>query len=393
MDQIISEHFHRLHREVADRTGELSAICELLELAAARFDASRQEAAAGIMEIVLRHTGADSVILSWQTAGNGTNEPEPLCLSLTAAGAPEVGLAAAKTLLTTATPAAGEPRRLGEHSFLLLPLTAAGERLGCLGIGHRQQDFFSPARLRFINLLHKELGSIFLLFDKQKKLLAAQKSREQLKQFFSPEIVPEIFAATTDLPGVKTAAATILFADLRGFSSLTETGEAGGIACLLNCFYREMSRIVFSWQGTLERFVGDGFLALFGAPTRRSDDPWRALQAAIQMQQQWQQQTIAADGPPLAVGIHSGEVMAGFLGTGELLTYTAVGDPVNTCHRITTIAAGNQILVSAATVRQLEQSPHASRLAGLLAPCKQAQSFRGMRKALDLYQVVGQPAK
>ncbi len=392
MDKLVFEHFSRLQHELAHRTGELSAVCEILDLVAARFAGRRQEVDTGMMEIVLRHSGADIVILSRPPAAADDHEDhdrEMFLVMLTAAGAPAIPLERARQLCREKTPGIS-PRPLDHYFFQLLPLDTAGETPAQVGIGHRQREFFSAAKQRFLKLLQKELSRVFLLFSQREKLLAAQKSKEQLKRFFSPEIIPEISRSAERLPDVKPAAATILFADLRGFSALAETRNHSQVAQLLNHFYREMNRIIFAWQGTLERFVGDGLLALFGAPHPRQDDPWRALQAAIEMQRQWQQQEVAA--APLAIGIHSGRVIAGLLGDDNLLTYTAIGDPVNTAHRITTVAGGNQILISETTVDLLAALPYREQMEALIIPYKSAQNFRGMQKTLNLYQV-RQPPK
>ena len=147
---------------------------------------------------------------------------------------------------------------------------------------------------------------------------------------------------------------TILFSDIRGFTSFSEQRRPEQIVGVLNDYFEEMVEIIFKNEGTLDKFVGDEIMALFGAPVGHADDPFRALTTAIEMQRslvQLNERWRDAGIPEFAVGIgiNSGEVTAGFIGSSKALEYTVIGDVVNTAARFCSNAAPGEILIGAAT--------------------------------------------
>lgn len=132
---------------------------------------------------------------------------------------------------------------------------------------------------------------------------------------------------------------TVLFADLVGFTALSERSEPERVVRLLNGYFQAMATAIAEHNGYVSKFMGDGILALFGAP---EPDPWHALdavEAALAMRASMERYNaeIAADGfPPLrlSIGVHCGPVVAGIFGSSELVEYTAIGDVVNTTARI-----------------------------------------------------------
>jgi adenylate cyclase len=153
--------------------------------------------------------------------------------------------------------------------------------------------------------------------------------------------------------------ATILIADLRGFSALMESLPPLQMADLLNRFFSLMSQVIERHGGVIDKFMGDSVMALFGAPVRRPDDLLRALNCAVEMQQTMadlNRQSEARGEPRLYAGIalSTGEVMAGSFGSALYHEYTVIGDPVNLAARIEAYTLRGQILLSERTFQESE---------------------------------------
>jgi adenylate cyclase len=187
-----------------------------------------------------------------------------------------------------------------------------------------------------------------------KKLETESLIRDHLKRFCSPNIAEKIIAerGSSDfhLQSQKTNL-TVLFADIRGFTPLSETLAPLEVAQLLNSYFSEMCAIVFANGGTLDKFIGDCMMVLFNAPVAVNDHEYMAVKTAIQMKTrlrqmlpQWQ-----ANGIPefqVGIGINTGDAVVGSIGTTSRMEYTAIGDTVNISSRVCGIAKPNQILIT-----------------------------------------------
>lgn len=147
---------------------------------------------------------------------------------------------------------------------------------------------------------------------------------------------------------------TILLADLRGFMALAATYEAGVIIDMLNRCLARMSEIIFRHKGVIDKFMGDSIMVLFGAPIIRDDDVQRALHCAVEMQRAMAEinEFHRANGLPdlyMGIGINTGQVLAGMLGTDAYSEYTVIGDEVNLASRIEAFSLRGQILISETT--------------------------------------------
>src|SRR6185369_1567498 len=149
---------------------------------------------------------------------------------------------------------------------------------------------------------------------------------------------------------------TILFADIRGFTRISEHAPPEKIVNLLNRYFSAMTEIIFAHGGTLDKYLGDGLMALFGAPTATPDDASNALNAAVAMQRRMLgiNRELHDEGFPeigVGMGLHTGEVIVGYIGSERRSEYTAIGDTVNTSSRLESNAQGGEILVSDATAK------------------------------------------
>lgn len=149
---------------------------------------------------------------------------------------------------------------------------------------------------------------------------------------------------------------TVLFADIRGFTRISEHAPPEKIVTLLNKYFSAMTDIIFAHGGTLDKYLGDGLLALFGAPTTTPQDAGNALNAAVAMQRRiiGINQELRGEGVleiGVGIGLHTGEATVGYIGSERRSEYTAIGDTVNAASRLESNSLGGEILISDATAK------------------------------------------
>jgi class 3 adenylate cyclase len=152
---------------------------------------------------------------------------------------------------------------------------------------------------------------------------------------------------------------TILFADLVGFTRLASRLNAEEVFSLMNVCFRRLATHIYRHGGVIDKFLGDGLMALFGAPVAHEDDPRRAVRAALDMRTEML--TLSAEMQPLLgvplqlhIGINGGEVVAGSIGLDEHLSYSVIGEPVNLAMRLQEMAGPGAIFVGESVYRQTE---------------------------------------
>jgi adenylate cyclase len=209
--------------------------------------------------------------------------------------------------------------------------------------------------------------------------------RSNFERYFSPNIAA-VIASQQDagkLPSQKQPV-VVFFSDIRGFTPMSETMNPDEIAGLLTDYFTEMVDIVFEHSGTLDKFMGDAIMALWGAPIGHADDADRAMQCAIdqletleKMNAKWKE----SGRQPLAIGIgiNYGEVFAGNIGSNRRLEYTVIGDAVNTASRLCSSAGGNEILISEPFYKALKNPPKVEALEPI--------QVKGKTKKVPVYRV------
>jgi adenylate cyclase len=205
------------------------------------------------------------------------------------------------------------------------------------------------------------------------------------QRYFAPDLAEQIAAeaGSVRLGGTRRQVA-VLFSDIRGFTSLAETMSPDDVARLLSDYFTVMVEIVFEHGGTLDKFMGDALMALWGAPIARRDDADRSIRAAIAMQralrrlnQDWRRRgrpTLSA-----GIGIGAGDVFAGNIGSDRRLEYTVIGDTVNIAARLCSEAGPGEILVSGSLRQALADPPGLAALEPL--------SLKGKAQAVPVYRV------
>ena len=179
--------------------------------------------------------------------------------------------------------------------------------------------------------------------------------RETFGSYLSDEIVDAILEKGGLKIGGEKRLATILMADLRGFTSLSERLPAEDVVAMLNIYLETMTEIIQKYQGTIDEFIGDAILAIFGAPILRPDDPRRAVACAVEMQLAMasvNDRNRQAGYPEVAlgIGINTGEVVMGNIGSKKRIKYAVVGRAVNLTARIESYTVGGQIFISESTL-------------------------------------------
>jgi adenylate cyclase len=183
------------------------------------------------------------------------------------------------------------------------------------------------------------------------------------QRYFAPNLAAQIAQqeGAVQLGGQKRPV-VIFFSDIRGFTPLSETMGPDEIATLLTEYFTEMVEIVFEHSGTLDKFMGDAIMALWGAPIAHADDADRAMRCALdqlealkKLNRKWKEQGRPELG--IGIGINFGEVFAGNIGSDRRLEYTVIGDAVNTAKRLCDSAGPNEVLISEPFYQQLKQPP------------------------------------
>jgi len=161
--------------------------------------------------------------------------------------------------------------------------------------------------------------------------------------------------------GGESRVATVLFADIRDFTLLSENTNATEVLKMLNDYFEIIVDIVFHHEGTVDKFIGDSMMAIWGAPVAHGDDPIRAVKAAIDIQHLLVEfnKTRAAEGQfqiQTGIGINTGNLVAGYIGSSRTMSYSVIGKTVNTAYRLCSAAKPGQILISGQTLDQLQNT-------------------------------------
>jgi adenylate cyclase len=187
---------------------------------------------------------------------------------------------------------------------------------------------------------------------------ATEAERAALSRYFSPNIVRELSTSgrALDRPAVQPAA--VLFADMVGFTAISERLAPDALVGLLREFHGRLARITFAHDGTVDKYIGDAIMVHFGTPRPQKDDPVRALACAAEMiaeVRRWNAERERAGDEPIGIGIgvHYGEVLVGNIGDARRLEYTTLGDTVNVASRLERLTreAGASLVVSDDLVR------------------------------------------
>ena len=206
-------------------------------------------------------------------------------------------------------------------------------------------------------------------------------------RYLSDEVVADLLASPEGPRiGGEQRRVTLLMSDLRGFTPLTEGLEPQQVLRLLNSYLGAMADVVLAHQGTVDEFVGDAILAIFGAPVARPDDARRAVACAVAMQEALAALNLGneAEGLPrleMGIAVHTGDVIVGNIGSERRTKYGVVGSAVNHAGRIESFTVGGQVLISDATLREAGEAAHVGE--------RLAVDAKGTREPIVVYDLRG----
>lgn len=181
-------------------------------------------------------------------------------------------------------------------------------------------------------------------------------ARNNLLRFFPPTTIAQLMETPSLTVQAIETEVTALFCDISGFTSMAASMAPRDVVALLNHYFPIVTEIVFQHEGTLEKYIGDALLAVWGAPFRRVDDARRAVLAAVQMQQAITKLTTELPScPPLRIhiGLNTGPVAAGNIGSEHYLQYATIGDATNLASRICNVAKAGEIALGVPTLERL----------------------------------------
>jgi adenylate cyclase len=295
----------------------------------------------------------------------------------------DVGLASAKSIIMQ-----------NIHSVMCAPLLGGAGLLGVIYVDCQQvMHMFTEDDLDLLNAI---AGATSIAVDNaisHERLVREELARAKYSRFMPRHVVEEILANPNALSlGGKNADVTILFSDVRGFTSMSENLPPETVVQILNEYFSDMAPIVFEHTGLLDKYMGDGLMALFGVPLTSEHSAVNAVSAAVAMQRRMNivNQSLRERGLSeiaIGIGINTGTATVGYIGSEEKTDYTAIGDAVNLAARLEKEAQAGQIIISHATLQEI-----GSRF--LVRPSGRGEvKVKGKKEPVQVYEVIWNEAE
>jgi adenylate cyclase len=246
-------------------------------------------------------------------------------------------------------------------SAIVAPLLHNDDILGVLWLDSETLAQFQPKDMEIVTAIAAQAAMFIEINILAKKIEQEIVNRERFSRLLSPNIAQRVLSGELEVKkgGQLVQECTVFNSDIRGFTGMSEKTAPEEIVEMLNEYFEQMVETLFEYEGTLDKFMGDGIMALWGAPVTHPDDALRSVCCAIKQMEllgSFNRQRIANNLPPLAIGIgiHTGPLVAGYIGSSKSLSYTVIGDTANTSARLCGIASPGQILVSETTLRHIQ---------------------------------------
>ncbi len=260
--------------------------------------------------------------------------------------------------------------------ILFFGISAISACLGCIF------DFITPIAIQLVTLI----------FGYSFKFISENRNKEKIKQamgkYLSKDIMQNVVSNIDDLKlGGKRAVVTVLFSDIRGFTSLSEKMTAEEVSVILNEYFAEMEPIITKYNGVINKFIGDAVMAIFGEPIQDINHPQNAVKCAYEMLKkvEYLREKWIFEGKPkieIGVGINTGEVFIGNIGTETRMEYTVIGDTVNLASRIESYnkVYKTNLLVSSSTYSYIADIADVIKINEV--------QIRGKAKKMNIYEVL-----
>ena len=274
-------------------------------------------------------------------------------------------------------------------SAMVVPLIHNDNLLGILWLDSEQLAVFQQKELELVTAIAYQAAMFLENALLARRVAAEIITRDRFSRLLSPNLAQQVIAGKLDvkLGGDALTECTVFNSDIRGFTRMSDGAESTKIVEMLNEYFELMVEVLFKYEGTLDKFMGDGIMALFGAPVAHPDDPVRSVLTALEMMDtlgQLNRARIARNEAPLAIGIgiHTGPLVAGYVGSSKALSYTVIGDTANTSARLCGVAEAGQVIVSETTAARLGNRFDLSEL----PPAK----LKGKERPLRCFDVKGE---
>jgi adenylate cyclase len=276
----------------------------------------------------------------------------------------------------------------GIRSTMTLPLLHAGELLGIMHLDSLfTSNAFTEKDLQVCTGMAAQAAISIQNARLASRIEKEAQTRAQISRLIPPSVVEQVLKGELVIEkGGRVSEVTMLFSDIRGFTTMSDGRPPQEIVNTLNEYFEVMVDILFQFSGTLDKFVGDEIIGLFGAPIALDDAPFKAVSCALAMFQaleEFNRTRGAENQPPLriGVGINTGHVITGSIGSTRALQYTAIGDAMNVASRLVNVAGSGDIIISEDTYRHVSGRIECKQL----PPVK----VKGKAEELKVYKVIG----
>jgi adenylate cyclase len=276
----------------------------------------------------------------------------------------------------------------GIRSTMTVPLLHRDELLGIMHLDSMiATNAFGEKDLQIFGGIASQAAVAIHNSQLAREIEQEAKTRAQFQRLLSPNLVDQVVQGKLQLEkGGALSEVTLLFSDIRGFTSMSESRAPQEIVRMLNEYFELMVDVIFKYQGTLDKFVGDEIIALFGAPVPMDSAEVKAVQCALDMLQVLSEfnRVRVSEGQneiKIGIGINTGMVVTGAIGSSRALQYTAIGDAMNTTARLCSVAQSGQIILSEATFKKVQ-----GHIAAVPLP---PVRLKGKADELRIYNAVG----
>jgi adenylate cyclase len=275
------------------------------------------------------------------------------------------------------------------RSAMCVPLWKRDDIIGVIQLNSvRIDNRFGEDELELLKTIGCQMAMLLEQASLNEKLRQEEIMRGKLERFHSPQVIELILNSDQEtqenIMDARELTATVLFSDIVDFTALSEKMEPQEINIFLNRYFSKMTDIIFENDGTLDKYIGDGLLAVFGAPFEKEDDAARAVRTALKMREDVAEMNQSPDKRfeiNIRIGINTGQVTAGNIGSEKRMEYTVLGDTVNVASRLEAEAQLNQILIGQETYRMVKDLFKVKEV-GL-------KKLKGKSQDLKVYEVLG----
>ena len=207
--------------------------------------------------------------------------------------------------------------------------------------------------------------------------------RAAFERYVAPTVVERVLANPEAMTlGGRRREISVVFADVRGFTTYSEQADPEDVVKLLNEYFRIATDVIFSREGTLDKFLGDAVMAFFNAPEDQEDYAYRAVDAALALQRAIEERNarVGGEGLTFGIGVHMGDAVVGNIGTSKAMNFTAIGDTVNVAKRLQERALPGQVLITASVYEALGAQVEVREVGDL--------SVKGRQNPVAVYELI-----